>query len=99
MTKRRGRPAQTPEDRELQLIALSMDEAERQILRGDVSAQVLTHFLRLGSTRNALEEQKLAHETELLRHRTAALESQQRIEEKYEAAMEAFAKYKGEDQG
>ena len=45
------RPALTPEARENQLISLAVDLAERQLLEGTASSQVITHYLKLGSTK------------------------------------------------
>lgn len=45
------RPALTPEARELQMISLAVDLAERQLLEGTASSQVITHYLKLGSSR------------------------------------------------
>ena len=47
------RPALTPEARELQMISLAVDLAERQLLEGTASSQVITHYLKLGSSREA----------------------------------------------
>ena len=41
------RPALTPEARELQMISLAVDLAERQLLEGTASSQVITHYLKL----------------------------------------------------
>ena len=50
-TGRRGRPAITPEERENQLISKAVDLAERQLEDGTATAQVITHYLKLGSTK------------------------------------------------
>ena len=47
------RPALTPEARELQMISLAVDLAEKQLLEGTASSQVITHYLKLGSSREA----------------------------------------------
>ena len=93
--KRRGRPATTPEAREHQLIALAEDLAEDQIRRGVASSQVISHFLKLGSTRERLEQERLAHENELLQVKKQAIESQQRVEEMYRNALDAMRSYAG----
>ena len=43
-------PAKTFEARENQLIALAVDLAEKQLSEGTASSQVITHYLKLGST-------------------------------------------------
>lgn len=89
-------PAKTIEARENQLISLAMDEAERQILAGTASSQMITHFLKLGTTRERLEKQKLEEENKLLKARTEAIESQKRIEELYTEALNAMRRYGGQ---
>lgn len=61
-TTRKIRPAMTPKARENQMIALAMDAAERQLLDGSASSQVITHFLKLGTERERLEREKLEKE-------------------------------------
>ena len=46
----KSRAALTPEAREKQLIALAIDVAEEQMRNGTASSQVISHFLKLGST-------------------------------------------------
>lgn len=91
--KRRA-PAPTPEARENQLISLAVDLAEKQLAEGTASAQVITHYLRLGTTRERLEKEKLERENELLRAKTEALESGKRLEELYSEAMRAMKSYR-----
>lgn len=95
---RRGRPATTPEGRENQLIALAVDEAERQIRTGEASAQVITHFLKLGSSRERLEHEKMVRENKLLDARVDQIESGARMEELYSNAINAMRGYAGEDE-
>ena len=95
-TSRSRKPATTPEHRENQLISSAIDLAEEQIKSGTASAQVITHFLKLGSTRERLEQQRLEHENELTRVRIEALESQKRVEEMYFEALQAMRSYSGD---
>jgi hypothetical protein len=90
------RPATTPEGRENQLISLATDLAERQIREGSASSQVISHFLKLGSTREQLEQERLAHENELTRVKIEAIESQKRVEELYMQALNAMRSYAGD---
>lgn len=93
---RSRRPATTPEGRENQVIAKAIDLAEVQIDNGTASSQVITHFLKLGSTRERLEQQRLEHENELTRVKIEALESQKRVEELYMEALRAMRSYSGD---
>lgn len=94
----RRRPATTPEGRENQLISLAHDLAEERLRNGTASAQEVTHFLKLGSSRERLEQQRLSHENELTRVKIEALEQQSRIEDLYARAIGAMQKYQTGEQ-
>lgn len=89
-------PAKTFEARENQLIALAVDLAERQLSEGTASSQVITHYLKLGSTMERLEKQKLVTENELLKAKTESLKSQKKVEELYINALNAMRSYSGQ---
>lgn len=91
----RIRPALTPEARESQLIALAENLAEKQLIEGTASSQLITHYLKLATTRENLEKEMLAQKIELAKAKTEALESEKRIEELYEKAIEAMRRYGG----
>ena len=90
------RPPTTPEGMENQLISLAYSRAEQQINDGTVSAQVLTHFLKLGSTRERLEQERLKNENLLLAAKIEQINSGKRMEELYEEALGAMREYKGQ---
>lgn len=89
------RPALTPETRENQLISLAVDLAEQQLREGTASSQVITHYLKLGSTREKLERERLEEENKLLRAKTKALEDQKELKELYADALKAMRNYSG----
>ena len=89
------RPALTPEARENQLIALAVDLVEQRLLDGTASSQETTHFLKLGSSKNRLELEKLEEENKLLRAKTENLQAQKGMEEAYLEAMNAMKTYSG----
>lgn len=90
------RPALTPEARENQLISLAYDRAEQQLIDGTASSQVITHFLKLGTTRAELEKEKLKKENKLLEAKTKATESAEEVKVLYENAIKAFRNYNGQ---
>jgi hypothetical protein len=92
--KRRRLPT-TPEARENQLIALAVDLAEKQILEGTASSQVISHFLKLGSTKERLEKDILEKQKELITAKTEAIQSQKKTEELYKNALSAMRSYSG----
>ena len=63
------RPAMSPDARENQMINLAVDLAEKQLEEGTASSQVITHFLKLGSSKERLEREKLEEENKLLKQR------------------------------
>lgn len=96
MAERRP-PATTPEGREQQLIALAVELTERQLRDGTASAQVITHYLRLGSTREKLEQERLMRENKLLEAKAKNMESAANMERLYEAAINAMRTYSGNE--
>ena len=86
-------PALTPEGRENQLISLAVACAEKQLMDGTASTAIITHYLKLGSTRERLEQERLEKENELLRAKTESLASQKRVEELYGQALSAMRSY------
>jgi len=94
-SSRKMRPALTPEARENQLISLAVDLAEKQLREGTASSQVITHYLKLGSTKEKLEKEILEKQKELIEAKTQSLQSAKRIEELYENALEAMRRYSG----
>lgn len=90
------RPALTPESRENQLISLAVDLAEKQLQEGTASSQVITHYLKLGSTKERIEKEILEKQKELISAKTEALKSAKRIEELYENAIKAMRSYNGQ---
>jgi hypothetical protein len=93
--KRRRAPARTPEARENQLIALAVDLAEKQLSEGTASSQVITHYLKLGSTREKLEKEILEKQRELITAKTDAIQSAKKVEELYANALNAMRSYSG----
>ena len=90
-------PASTLEGREDQLINAAMNLVERRIQDGTASAQETVHFLRLGSVRNQLEQDKLRNENEVLKTRVKDMESRKSSEELYTRALQAMRGYQGLD--
>lgn len=94
-TSKKMRPALTPEARENQMISLAVDLAEQQLREGTASSQVITHYLKLGSTKEKIEKEILEKQKELILAKTENLRSAQRIEELYAEALNAMRNYGG----
>ena len=91
------RPALNPDARENQMIALAMDLVEQRLRDGTASSQETTHFLKLASPTNKLQQRKLELENELTAAKTKALGDAQEIKVLYEEALKAMRRYGGHD--
>lgn len=94
--QRKMKPAMTPEFRENQLISLAVDLAERQLMEGTASSQVITHYLKLGTQKERIEREILEKQKELIEAKTENLQSAKRIEELYTKALDAMRSYGGQ---
>ena len=94
--KKKIRPALTPEARENQLVYLATELAEQQLRDGTASSQVITHFLKLGSMKEKIEQEILVKQKDLITAKTEALQSSKRIEELYSNAITAMKSYSGQ---
>lgn len=95
MAKAKSRPAITPEARENQLISLAVDLAEQQLRDGTASSQVITHFLKLGTTRAELEKEKLRIENRKTEAQIKSIESADETKLLLENALKAMKDYTG----
>lgn len=86
-------PAMSPDARENQMIALATALAEKQLIEGTASSQVITHFLKLGTSLAQLEKAKLQKENELLKVKAEAIQSAKVSEELYQEAIAAMKSY------
>ena len=94
-TDAKRRPALTPEARENQLISYAIDLAEKQLIEGTASAQVITHYLKLGSTKEKIEQEIRLKEKELIEAKTENLRAAKRMDELYAEAISAMKMYSG----
>lgn len=94
-SQKRMRPGLTPESRENQLISLAIDLAEQQLRDGTASSQVITHYLKLGSTKERIEKDILEKQRDLIVAKTKSLQSTERMEKLYDKAISAMRDYSG----
>lgn len=92
---KRTRPATSPEARESQMIGLAIDLAEKQLREGTASAQVITHYLKLGTTKERIEREILEKQKDLITAKTEAMQSAKAVEKLYQEAISAMRLYKG----
>jgi len=62
-------------------------------MEGTASSQVVSHFLKMGSGREALEQELMAKQAELLEIKKEAIASAARVEELMTDAIQAFKSY------
>lgn len=96
-SKPRRPPATTPQARENQMISLAVELAERQMNQGTASAQVITHYLKLGTAKESLERKKLENENALLKARVENIASAAQSSEMYTQALNAMRAYSGQE--
>lgn len=94
--KRKDAPAITPEAREQQLIAKAERLAEQKMDDGTASPQIIVHYLRLGTTRAALEQELLKTKNELMLAQADAVKAQARLETMFQEAVSVFTTYSGQ---
>ena len=93
----RMRPALTPEARENQMIALAMDLVEERLRNGTASSQETTHFLKLATKSEKLNQQLAEKDLELKEAKRQAIRSQGRLDDLYANALKAMQRYSGHD--
>jgi hypothetical protein len=79
------------------MVSLAVELAEKQLREGTASAQVVTHFLKLGSSRDRLEQEKLRNENELTRAKIDSYANAEDMKELYSKAMQAMSAYSGNE--
>ena len=93
----RRAPAKTPEASENRMINLATDLAEKQLVAGTASAQVISHYIKLGSSRERLEQERLRRENLVLEAKADMMASAKKTEEMYKEALSAMRSYAGQD--
>lgn len=74
-----------------------MDLVEKRMRNGTATSQEVTHFLKLGSSREHLEQERLRHENELTAIKMEQIASQKRVEDLYAEALRAMSTYQGRE--
>lgn len=94
---RNQRHAMSLENREQQMITLAVDLAEQQLREGTASSQLITHYLKLATTREKIEQETMLANQKLIKAKVESLESASRIEELYSTAIAAMKRYGGNE--
>lgn len=86
-----------PASREQQMIGLAVNLAEKRLIDGTATSQIVEHYLKLASTQAQMQLRLMEADIKLKEARVSSIEADQRIEERYQAAIEAMRRYNGED--
>lgn len=92
---RRKPPPLTDAQREQQLTSLAYDMAEEKLLNGTASNQIILHFLKVGSTKEELENGVLREKQKHLVAKTNSIANEKTTKELYANAMKAMQIYTG----
>ncbi len=94
-TSKSLRPTLTTEAQESRLISLATDLAEKKLMDGSASSQLITHYLKMASPKERLEREILEAQKELIIAKKESIKSQEKNDILYEEAIAAMRKYKG----
>lgn len=87
------KPARSEEAKESRLISLAVDLAEKQLEEGTASSQVITHYLKLATSREKIEKEILERQRELIEAKTESLRANQQLTELFSQAIAAMKDY------
>lgn len=85
--------ASTPEAREQQLVNLAVNLAEKQLRDGTASPSVISHFLKIASTRETIEREILEKQAALIEAKSKSIGESKDAEKLAKAAIEAMKNY------
>lgn len=90
-----SKPALSQEAKDAEMAALATELAEKQLRDGTASAQVITHFLKVGAKREKLEMEILEKQKELIDAKIQAYKSAEDMKVLYSKALDAMRLYSG----
>lgn len=93
----KSRPANSPEARRQELIALAYDNAEKKLRDGTASSQLIVTLLKDDTAEARLSQEIMELNKELLKAKTEAIQSAKRVEELYANALSAMREYRGDE--
>lgn len=96
-SKKHIEPAASPEEQEIRNIGLACELAEKQLRDGSASSQLIVTYVKRGSEKERLENEKAKEEIKLLKAKTSSIERQASMEAEIMEAMKAFRGYAGVD--
>jgi len=88
-------PARSDDERERQMISLSMDAAEARIRAGVATSAEICHFLKLGSVRAKYEQEELQENIKLLKAKSDDILESKKASAQFEELMSVLKQYGG----
>lgn len=88
-----SRPATSPAAREQQLTHLAVQLAEKQLRDGTAAPSVINHFLKVASSREAIEREILEKQARLIEAKATSLSESKDSERLAKEAIEAMKNY------
>lgn len=89
-------PRMTAEGRESQLVNLAMNLAKEKLESGTASSQLITHFLKLGTEKYSLENEKLRSDLAVANAKIKQMENDSVLSTLYENVIDAMKLYTGQ---
>lgn len=97
MKKKRESQARTPEEWENMLINLAFKLAEKKLRDGTASSQIICEWMKRGSDKYRLENERLKAEVDVAHAKIKQMEKSTVSGELYRKAIQAFQKYSGQE--
>lgn len=93
MAKQQLTPPLNDEAIENKMIDLALRQAESQLKNGTASSQIVTHFLRLATTRAKIELEQLELQNKLLEEKIASERAGQELQEQIGQVIDVLKQY------
>lgn len=93
--RKKSPKSRTPEARLDYLTNLAVDEAEKRLLNGTATTQLITTLINYGTTKAKMELKKIGMDLRLSEAKIDQMQSQRSSAEMYEEALKAFSSYRG----
>jgi hypothetical protein len=88
-------PAKTPEGRLNYLINLAFNEAEKRLLDGTASSQIITTLLSYGTERERLKNEQIRSQLKVDEAKIQSIENVEEVKNMLSAAVVAMRSYQG----
>ena len=95
---RKTKPARTPEVKEKQMINLAVDLAEKQLRDGTASSAVITHYLKLASSREQIEREMMINQSKLVAAKADQIAFGKETEVTNQSVLEALKGYRSSEE-